>query len=152
MILSILDTDLYKFSTSYAYMKLYPEAEGTFTFCDRNKEVHDKNFITTLKIKFAELSGLSLTLSEKLWCIKHIPYIPVIYWEWLSQFHFDMDKIHCWLDDEKHLHIEVTDNLYKVSLYEVPILAIVSELYSKHQGTENVSEAIDKLDIKIKRI
>ena len=32
MIYSILDTDLYKFSTSYAYMKLYPEAEGTFVF------------------------------------------------------------------------------------------------------------------------
>ena len=27
MVKSILDTDLYKFSTSYAYMKLYPEAE-----------------------------------------------------------------------------------------------------------------------------
>ena len=35
-ILSILDTDLYKFSTSYAYMKLYPEAEGIFSFTDRN--------------------------------------------------------------------------------------------------------------------
>ena len=149
MILSILDTDLYKFSTSYAYMKLYPEAEGTFTFCDRNNEIHDEEFIKLLDIKFAELSLKSLTYSEKQWCIKHIPYIPLVYWEWLSQFKFDFDKIHCWLDDDNHLHIVVTDNLYKVTLYEVPILAIVSELYSKHQGTENVSEAIDKLDIKI---
>ena len=148
-ILSILDTDLYKFSTSYAYMKLYPEAEGTFTFCDRNKEVHDDNFVKNLKMKFAELSHLSLTLSEKQWCIRHIPYIPVIYWEWLTQFHFDLDKIICWLDEDKHLHIEVTDNLYKVTLYEVPILAIVSELYSRSQGTVNVSEAVDKLDVKI---
>ena len=38
-ILSILDTDLYKFSTSYAYMKLYPEAEGIFSFTDRNNTV-----------------------------------------------------------------------------------------------------------------
>ena len=36
MIKSILDTDLYKLSMSYAYMKLYPEAEGVFEFCDRN--------------------------------------------------------------------------------------------------------------------
>ena len=27
---SILDTDLYKFTTSYAYMKLFPQARGTF--------------------------------------------------------------------------------------------------------------------------
>lgn len=29
MIVSILDTDLYKFSTSYAYFSQYPLAEGT---------------------------------------------------------------------------------------------------------------------------
>lgn len=31
---SILDTDLYKFTTSYAYMKLFPHAIGTFEFFD----------------------------------------------------------------------------------------------------------------------
>ena len=35
---SILDNDLYKFSMSYAYMQLYPLAEGTFTFTDRSGE------------------------------------------------------------------------------------------------------------------
>ena len=39
MILSILDTDLYKFSTSNAYFHLYPLAEGTFKFNDRAAEV-----------------------------------------------------------------------------------------------------------------
>lgn len=33
---SILDTDLYKFTTSYAYMKLFPHAIGTFEFFDRD--------------------------------------------------------------------------------------------------------------------
>lgn len=33
---SILDTDLYKFTTSYAYMKLFPQARGTFEFFDRD--------------------------------------------------------------------------------------------------------------------
>lgn len=32
---SILDTDLYKFTTSYAYMKLFPQARGTFEFLDQ---------------------------------------------------------------------------------------------------------------------
>ena len=147
MILSILDNDLYKFSTSYAYMKLYPEAEGTFSFCDRNKTEFNKDFVESLRMEFAKLSKLSLTLSEKQWCVKHIPYIPEVYWEWLRGFSFDYDKIKVWLDNE--LHIEVTDYLYKVTLYEVPILAIVSELMSRNQGTVNVSEAIDKLDTKI---
>lgn len=33
---SILDTDLYKFTTSYACMKLFPQARGTFEFFDRD--------------------------------------------------------------------------------------------------------------------
>ena len=159
-VLSLIDNDLYKFSTSYAYMKLYPEAEGTFSFCDRNNtvfndingqlDVINSNPIKDLlEIEFAKLSNLSLTLEEKQWCIKHIPYITEVYWEWLKGFKFDFDKIICWLDDEKHLHIQVTDYLYKVTLYEVPILAIVSELYSRKQGAVNVSDAIDKLDKKI---
>ena len=149
MITSILDNDLYKFSTSYAYMKLYPEAEGTFSFYDRNNTVFEPDVIGKLKISFAELGKLCLLLEEKQWCIEHIPYIPECYWEWLRMFHFDLDKIHCWLDDDSHLHIEVTDKLYKVTLYEVPILAIVSELMSRRQGMANVSEAIDRLDKKI---
>ena len=34
VIKSILDTDLYKFTTSYAYIKLFPYAMGTFVFKD----------------------------------------------------------------------------------------------------------------------
>ena len=64
MVKSILDTDLYKFSTSYAYMKLYPEAEGTFTFCDRNNTVFSEDFLTSLKLEFANLSNLELTLNN----------------------------------------------------------------------------------------
>ena len=36
---SILDTDLYKFTTSYAYMKLFPHAIGTFEFFDRDNSL-----------------------------------------------------------------------------------------------------------------
>lgn len=35
IIKSILDTDLYKFTTSYAYMKLFPQARG-LTSCQMN--------------------------------------------------------------------------------------------------------------------
>lgn len=148
-ICSILDTDLYKFSTSYAYMKLYPEAEGIFSFCDRNNTVFNDEIIQTLKMEFIKLGNLSLSLIEKKWCIEHIPYIPEMYWEWLQNFRFDCDKIYMWLDLDKHLHIEVNDYLYKVTLYEVPILAIISEVLCREQGPINISNAIDKLDTKI---
>jgi nicotinate phosphoribosyltransferase len=47
IIKSILDTDLYKFTTSYAYMKLFPQARGTFEFIDRDNTEYPEDFIVT---------------------------------------------------------------------------------------------------------
>ena len=49
MIYSILDTDLYKFTTSYAYIKLFPYASGTFSFTDRDQTVCSDHFLAELK-------------------------------------------------------------------------------------------------------
>ena len=51
----------------------------------------------------------------------------------------------------KHLHITVTDYLYKVTLYEVPILAIISELRNRVLGNNcDMSEVIKKLEPKLR--
>ena len=125
IIQSILDTDLYKFTTSYAYMKLYPDAEGTFTFNDRDNTEYTEEFISELRLALCNMGGLYLSDREKEWCITNIRFIPQFYWEWLSSFYYDFSKINVELDENKHLHIEVTDKLYKATLYEVPILALV---------------------------
>ena len=150
MILSILDNDLYKFSTSYAYMKLYPEAEGTFTFTDRDNTVYDEEFLTALNLELNKLRQLRLKVDEFYWCIEHIPYIPQAYWEWLETFGYAPVKICADIDDKGHLYIEVTDFLYKVTLYEVPILSIVSELTNKwRENVHNEQTMLSNLDRKI---
>ena len=150
MILSILDTDLYKFSTSNAYFQLYPLAEGTFKFNDRAKEVYDEAFIADLRSEFASLSQLSLSDEEFNYTCKRIRYISRNYWEWLKGFRFEPGKIDCRLDAEGHLQIEVTDLLYKVTLYEVPLLAIVAELRNRRLGVKaDLKTALDRLDAKI---
>lgn len=150
MILSILDTDLYKFSTSNAYFQLYPLAEGTFTFNDRSKEIYDEEFIGELKAAFADLAKLALTDCEFQYVCSRIKYVAGNYWEWLRGFRFEADKIVCGLDSEGHLSIEVTDLLYKVTLYEVPVLAIVAELRNRRLGARpDVERAMELLDAKI---
>lgn len=134
IIQSILDTDLYKFTTSYSYMKLYPDAEGTFTFNDRDNTEYTEEFIDEFKRTLHEMSNLYLNNHEKEWCINNIRFIPQVYWEWLGSFWYDPEKVNVELDENKHLHIEVTDKLYKVTLYEVPILAVVSQLRNKMLG------------------
>ena len=51
MVYSLLDTDLYKFTTSYAYMKLFPDAECTFKFIDRNRVPRTPEFLENYKKK-----------------------------------------------------------------------------------------------------
>ena len=70
MIQSIFDSDLYKFTTSYAYLKLYPNAEGTFTFNDRDKTQYDDKFVEDLQMEFVNLSHLSLRKEEMDWLMK----------------------------------------------------------------------------------
>lgn len=150
MILSILDTDLYKFSTSNAYFQLYPLAEGTFKFNDRAAEVYDAGFLTALKEEFARLERLQLTDAEFEFVTGKIRYIHRNYWEWLRGFHFEADRIEAQLDAEGHLQIQVTDLLYKVTLYEVPILAIVAELRNRFKGVQpDVAKAMSLLDEKM---
>ncbi len=150
MILSILDTDLYKFSTSNAYFQLYPLAEGTFKFNDRAKEVYDEGFLAALKEEFRKLESLRLTDSEFSYVTSKVRYIHNNYWEWLRGFRFDAGKIDASLDSEGHLQIEVTDFLYKVTLYEVPILAIVAELRNRaYCDKTDTAKALAVLDAKL---
>lgn len=140
MILSILDTDLYKFSTSNAYFQLYPLAEGTFRFNDRAGERYGEDFLEMLKEEVASLGALSLTEEEFSYVCRRIRYIPRNYWEWLKGFRFSPEKIRLSLDGEGHLEMEVTDLMYKVTLYEVPLLAIVAELRNRFLGVSADTE------------
>ena len=153
---SILHNDLYKFSMSNYYIQNFPEASGTFTFHDRNNTEYDEMFVGILKDELSQLSKLFLQKNEFDWAVKTIPYIPQFYWEWLRSFRYEPNKINIWLDSSKHLHIEVTDKMYKVTFYEIPILTTVSALYHVYkqhgyQLKQEIEEAlISGLDRKIK--
>ena len=49
IIRSVLDTDLYKFTTSYAYSKMFPRAHGEFEFIDRGDENYPEDFNEVIK-------------------------------------------------------------------------------------------------------
>ena len=57
---SILDTDLYKFTTSYAYLKLFPYASGTFVFKDRDETVYTNDFLDALQKEINNMANISL--------------------------------------------------------------------------------------------
>lgn len=150
MIHTILDTDLYKFTTSYAYIKLFPYAMGTFSFKDRNETTYTEDFLSKLKTEITNLAQIALTGEELEYMTRNCRFLPQVYWEWLSSFRFQPEKIEIYLDEEHHLNIEITDYLYKSTLYEVPLLAIVSEIKNQSAGNiANLEEIICKLSEKL---
>ena len=151
MVYSILDTDLYKFTTSYAYMKLFPNAECTFTFKDRNNTKRTLEFLERYKdVLRTYCNNASLSPSEFSWLVnnKSISFIPRCYWEWLSSFRYDINKISVFLDEEGVLNVRVTDKCYKTTLYEILILFLIPEVNNEDKEI-NMSLTLSKLKEKV---
>lgn len=133
IIKSILDTDLYKFTTSYAYAKLYPRAYGEFEFIDRTNGDYPDDFDTLIREELKNMETLSLTEDEEDFLIKKLPYLPPFYIDFLKGFQFDSSEVTVDIIDKK-LRIRASGLLYRVTLWETPILAMVSELYYRTTG------------------
>ena len=107
VIKSILDTDLYKFTTSYAYIKLFPYAQGTFIFKDRDETEYNEDFLNEFQAEIRRLKEVRLHDDELEYMNAHCRFLPRIYWEWLAAFRFDPEKIRLSLDEAHHLHIDI---------------------------------------------
>lgn len=131
IIRSLLDTDLYKFTTGYAYAKLFPYAYGHFKFIDRDKRVYPKGFDSLLRQEVEAMADISLSESEALFLKQKMPYLPPTYIDMLRGFRFDPRELTIEQDSKGLLHIDAVGPLYRITLWETPILALVSELYYK---------------------
>lgn len=133
----ILDTDLYKFTTSYAYITLFPQAECTFKFTDRNRVKRTNVFLKRYKEALKKLSfANNIDEYQYEWLCKKVPFIAPHYWEWLSSFFFDYSKINAYLDEDGVLNVEVTDKCYKATLYEIPCMYLVTEVTNENQQVD----------------
>ena len=134
IIKSILDTDLYKFTTSYAYSKLFPHACGEFEFIDRNNDDYPEGFDKLLQKELAKMSKLALTYEEESFVRREMPYLPPIFIDFLKGFRFDPSELKIRMEGGK-LRLKATGLLYRITLWETPILATISELYFRISGS-----------------
>ncbi len=133
IIKSILDTDLYKFTTSYAYSKLFPRAFGEFEFVDRSNDNYPEGFDKLLMEEIKSMENLCLSDDEEAFLIEKLPYLPPTYIDFLKGFRFNSNEVKVWMEGGK-LMVKATGLLYRVTLWETPILATISELYYKLTG------------------
>lgn len=141
IIQSILDTDLYKLTQQWAVIRKFPDLKVKYTFKDRNNQIYPKNFDKKLKEEINNMSSLVLSSEEKVF-LNSITFLPNTYIEYLENYKFNPNEVSVIQDDEGHLFITIEGFWRRTILWEVPILALISELFYK-ETMQAIGRVID---------
>jgi len=159
MIHSMLDNDLYKFSMQQAVMKLYPSAKVKYKFIDRGATYFPEKMVAELKQAVKDMEGLYLTFNERKFLEEKVYFFNPVYVDFLNGYRYKSDEVDInW--DSGELQITIEGYWFRTILWEVPLMALVSELYFKHTGAsviwsdldirnEHKAEDFKELDVKI---
>lgn len=154
IIISLLDTDLYKFTMNQVMFHKHTNLNGTYLFKCRNKDVtftyemaHEIN---------AQIDHLcTLTFSdEELNYLSSLRFIKSDYVEFLRLWHPIRKYITCHRNLDGTLYIEVSGPLFSVMQFEIYLLEIVNEVYfrMKYDYLSLMKSAKEKLDWKINHL
>jgi nicotinate phosphoribosyltransferase len=135
MIKSLLDTDFYKFTMMQAVLHHYPAARVRYEFKWRNWEqmklrIPVEDFVGRLKRNLDELCSLRFR-QEELQYLSEIPFFKPDFIEYLHMFQLNRSYIRCRIDNGVP-KITVEGPWVSTILFEVPVLAIVSQLYTEN--------------------
>lgn len=129
---SLLDNDLYKFTQQQAVLELFPDAQVEYRFTNRGKHnFNNVDFIEELDLRIDEMADLQLTDDEKLWLEKNLRFFGPAYLEYLKNYRFNPDEVNASINEKGELSISIRGPWHSTILFEVPLMAIISELYFK---------------------
>jgi len=149
MFTSIIDNDLYKFTMQNAVCKLYPRAHTLYNFTDRNGLEYPLNFATELRQRVDAMAALSLKADEYKFLADRCYYLDPVYLDFLKNYRFDPNEVII-SQPEGKLDVKINGPWYRTILWEVPLLAMISQLYFEMTGSvpENTAEVIAKTKTK----
>ncbi|TFK40077.1 nicotinate phosphoribosyltransferase [Crucibulum laeve] len=133
---SILDTDLYKFTMQQAVLHHFPDVQATYRFTNRNKNVlFSRQCIERFRAAVSYFTDLSLTRTELEWLQSTCPYFTQKYLDYLSAYRYKPEQVHITYipisEDGMfgEVSIEATGPWVETILWEVPLMACLSETY-----------------------
>ena len=132
IITSLLDTDLYKFTMMQVVLHHFPAAQVEYRFKCRNAGVDLTPCIGAIRREIAELCKLRFTRRE-LDYLRSWRFFKSDYVDLLGLFQLDERFIHVSPLAERPGEIDITIRgpwLHTI-MFEVPVLAIVSEVYNR---------------------
>ena len=146
------DNDLYTFTCMYYVLQKYPRAETEYSFFDRNRTCYPKGFDALLREQLDNLAQLTITDEEREYMTRSFPFLP--YWfinVFLRGFRFNPAELTITQDEEGHLDISVKGKWWSTIIWEMPILATISELMhilngdtDKYDSDAEYAKSLDK--------
>ncbi|KIK63229.1 hypothetical protein GYMLUDRAFT_41554 [Collybiopsis luxurians FD-317 M1] len=134
---SILDTDLYKFTMQNAVLRNFPDVHAVYRFTNRSK---DTTFFTRecferFQTAISQFNQIKLTPSERDWLAETCPYFPSEYLGYLENYRFKPEQVHAEFvpidnsGSKGHIEITAEGPWVETILWEVPLMACLSEIY-----------------------
>ena len=147
IITSLLDTDLYKLTMMQCVLHQFPGAMVEYRFKCRNEEKLAP-YITEIKSEIKSLCSLRFQ-EEELNYLSQLNYIKPDFIEFLRLFHLNERFIHLSTDGDD-LELIIEGPWLHTIMFEVPLLAIINEIYFRHHITNpDFNEGRRRLQAKI---
>ena len=150
IIQSLLDTDLYKFTMMQVVLHHFPGAQVEYKFMCRTPGVNLRPYLDEMKAEFEDLCALRFR-DDELEYLRSLRFMKSDFVDFLALFHFNGKYLSAG-PGEKPGEIDITIRgpwLHTI-LYEIPVLAIVSEVYFRRtQPRANLDEGRRRLQAKI---
>jgi len=140
IIQNLLDTDFYKITMMQAVLHNYPNAEVEWEFRCRNGEDLSP-YLAEIRYQIEQLAEVTVT-HDQLAYLEKIPFLKPDFIRFLSLFRFNLRYVQVGLDDAGQLAIRVRGPWLHVILYEIPLLAIISEVRNRYRYREVVIEQV----------
>jgi nicotinate phosphoribosyltransferase len=150
IITSLLDTDLYKFTMMQVVLHQFPSAQVEYKFKCRNQGVNLAQHADEIRAEIAALCRLSFT-EDELAYLRSMRFIKSDFVDFLGLFKLNEKYISVQPQASGELEIKVQGPWLHTILFEIPVLAIVNEVYFKnHSKLSNKSDGGERIEHKIK--
>jgi nicotinate phosphoribosyltransferase len=145
---NLLDTDFYKLTMMQAVLHNYPNVEVEWEFRCRNHEDLTP-YLAEIRYQIELLADIAIT-ADQLAFLERIAFIKADFIRFLSLFRFNLRYVRSSIENGE-LCIRLRGPWLHVILFEIPLLAIVSEVRNRYRyrdvQLEQVSERLyQKLD------
>ena len=137
IIVSLLDTDLYKFNMNQVIFHKHTDACGVYYFKNRTENVKfTKEMVEEINSQIDHLCELRFK-EDELNYLRSIRFIKKDYVEFLRLWHPIRDYVKCFLDENGDLQCIVDGPCFSAMPFEIYLLEIINEVYFRMQYEYN---------------